>query len=402
MQRPFPDRASALEAFAKHVSPGKRAFFEAVGIEVVMGARAGARFFDAYSDRCWLNCHSNGGVFNLGHRNPAVVAAVRAALESLDIGNHHLPSGQRALLARRLAETTGGLLPGVVFGVSGGEAIDLAIKVARGVTGRQGIVSASGGYHGHTGLALAAGDPKYRDPFGPNPPGFSQVPFDDLPALERAVGDATAAVLLETIPATLGMPIASAGYFAGARRICRERGAKLLLDEVQSGLGRTGRLWAYQHEEVVPDAIVTGKGLSGGIYPITATLLGEELFDFFRRDPFIHISTFGGAEIGCAAALAVLDLIEAPGFLERVAELAGRFRRGLEGAPYRLRQRGLMMGLAFSAEGQGKLATKLLYDAGLFALYANNDDRVLQFLPPLVTTDTEADEMIAIVRRTLG
>ena len=398
----YTDRASLHAAFGAHVNPGKIAFFEAVGFDAVMGERHGATFADAYDDRRWFNCHGNGGVFNLGHRNPRVLAAVRDALDRVDIGNHHLASGHRAALAERLAATTDGRLPGVVFGVSGGESVDLAIKVARAATGRLGVVSANGGYHGHTGLALAAGDPQYRDPFGPNPPGFGQVPFDDLDALAAAVDDTTAAVLLETIPATLGMPLPSPGYFAGVREICDDRGARLVLDEVQTGLGRTGRIWAYEHEGVVPDVVVTGKGLSGGVYPITATLMTHELHELFVGEPFIHISTFGGAEPGCAAAMAVLDIIEAPGFLDRVEEVGRRFEAGLAGAPYTLRRRGLFMGLAFAEADAGLVATKQLFDEGVFAVYANNDPRVLQFLPPLTVTDDEADAILAIVRRTLG
>ena len=209
-------------------------------------------------------------------------------------------------------------------------------------------------------------------------------------------------MLLETIPATLGMPIPSPGYLAGVRRICDERGATLILDEVQTGLGRTGTMWAYEQEDVVPDVVVTGKGLSGGIYPITATLMTRELHQLFEREPFIHISTFGGAEPGCAAALAVLDIVEAPGFLERVMDLGRRFEEGFGGAPFAVRRRGLFMGLAFEGADAALAATLQLFHAGVFAVYANNDPSVLQFLPPLVVGDGEADEIIAIVRTTLG
>ncbi len=401
VKQPYADRAAVKAAFAAHVNRGKVATFDQAGLDVVMGPRAGVWFGDAYSDRRWLNCHCNGGVFNLGHRHPAVIAAVRAALDDVDLGNHHLVSGHRAALAERLVRTTGGDLPGVVFGVSGGEAADLAIKVVRAGTGRSTIVSARGGYHGHTGLAMAAGDPAYRDVFGPQPPGFVQVPFDDLAALDAAVGDDTAAVLLEPIPATLGMPIARDGYLAAVAALCRARGAMLVLDEVQTGLGRTGRVWCYQHEGVAPDVVITGKGLSGGVYPIAATLMTRALHAVFDTHPFVHISTFGGAEPGCAAALAVLDVIEAPGFLERVGALGERLATGLTGRSYTLRRRGMFMGLAFAMERGGMFAARALYDAGVFAVWANNDPRVLQFLPPLVLSDAEADELVATVNRVL-
>lgn len=392
------DRERVFQVYRQHVNAGKIELFERYGLDAVIGRREGIRFWDAFDERSWINCHCNGGVFNLGHRHPAVLAAVLGSLETADLGNHHLPAPGRAELARRLAATTDGRLPGVVFGVGGGEAIDVAIKAARYATGRSRIVSAIGGYHGHTGLAMAAGDPDYRDPFGPNQPGFTQVRFNDLPALDDVVDDDTAAVILEPVPATLGMPIPDDDYLPGVQRLCRERGALLIVDEVQTGLGRTGEIWAYRHWSLEPDVLVTAKALSGGVYPITATLMSRQVHAIFDEEPFIHISTAGGAEPGCAAALAVLDVVESPGFLEQVVELGERFEEGLAGLPFALRRLGLMMGLAFPVPDAGMLAAKLLFDAGIFCVYAGNDTSVLQFLPPLVTTGAEADEIIATVR----
>ncbi len=401
-RQPYDDREATHAAYARHVNAGRVAMYRQLGLDVVMGERCGPTFDDAWGNRQFVNCHGNGGVFNLGHRHPAIVDALRHALDELDIGNHHLVSGWRAQLAERLATSTGGLLPGVVFGVGGGEAVDLAIKVARAGTSRQKVVSACGGYHGHTGLAMAAGDPRYREPFGPNPPGFVQVPFNDLRALDYAVDDACAAVILEPVPATLGMPIPDPGYLQTVQALCRERGAKLIIDEVQTGLGRTGAMWAFQHDDLTPDLMITGKGLSGGLYPITATLMTRELHAFFDTHPTIHISTFGGAELGCPVALAVLDVVESPGFLERVRELSKRFAEGLKDLPCTLRQRGLMMGLAFPQEGGGMVAAGALFEVGVFTVWAGNDPCVLQFLPPLVLSDEEADDLIARVRTALG
>jgi acetylornithine/succinyldiaminopimelate/putrescine aminotransferase len=283
----------------------------------------------------------------------------------------------------------------VVFGVGGGEAVDLALKVARAHTGRAGIVSAVGGYHGHTGLSMAAGDPQYRDPFGPNLPGFTQVPFGDLDAMAAAVGDETAAVILEPIPATLGMPMPPPGYLRETEALCRDLGAVLVLDEVQTGLGRTGSMWFHPQEDVEPDIVVTGKGLSGGVYPITATLMTEELHALFASHPFVHISTFGGAELGCVAALAVLDFVEEPGFLERVETVGRRLEDGLTGVAAEIRRRGLFMGLRFDDPAGGITAAQRLIPAGVFAVFANNDQSVLQFLPPLVITDDEVDWLLA-------
>lgn len=401
-EQPFASSEETMAAFARHLSAGKVELYRSLGLELVMGRREGIRFWDAYSGRSWINCHCNGGVFNLGHRHPRVVAALRAALDELDVGNHHLISGFRAGLASRLSATTGGRLPGVVFAPGGGEVIDIAIKSARGATGRQRVVSAKGGYHGHTGLALAAGDPEYRDPFGPNLPGFVQVPFGDLDALARVVDHDTAAVLLEPIPATLGMPLPPPGYLASVAALCREWGAKMILDEVQTGLGRTGRMWCAHWEGVEPDALVTGKGLGGGLYPIAAVLLSAELHQVFHRHPFIHIATFGGAELGCVSALAALEVVEEDGFLERVCVLSERFGEAFAGLPCTVRRRGLMMGLAFPGPEAAMAGAAALFEAGVFVVWANNDRRVLQFLPPLILSDDETEDLIERVKGALS
>lgn len=393
MQQPYHDRASTSQAFAAHVDRGKAEMLTALGADIVMGDRAGIWFTDAFDGRRFVNCHCNGGVFNLGHRNPRVLAAVREAMSTVDIGNDHLISGWRARLAERLAATTGGRLPGVVFGVGGGEAVDVALKVARAVTGRPGVVSAVGGYHGHTGLAMAAGDPQYRDPFGPNPPGFAQVPFNDLAAMDAALGDQTAAVLLEPIPATLGMVLPEPGYLAGVQRLCRDRGVVFVVDEVQTGLGRTGTIWYHTQEGLEPDVVITAKGLSGGVFPITATLMTPAVHEVFDAHPFVHVSTFGGAELGCVAGLTVLDIIEEPGFLDHVNEVGTALERDLGPLPFELRRRGMFMGLKSPDDYGGVGAAGKLIAAGVFAVFANNDPTVLQLLPPLVMTGDEARDL---------
>ncbi|MGB8222004.1 MAG: aminotransferase class III-fold pyridoxal phosphate-dependent enzyme [Polyangiales bacterium] len=394
--QPFETFEELAAVFREHIAPHKLAYYQRMGLQIVMGRREGIWFEDAYTKLRLINCHGNGGVFSLGHRNPRVSGAVEKALGELDIGNHHFVSAPRAHLASRLSATLEDALPRVVFGVSGGEAVDVAIKASRGATGRSKIVSVHGGYHGHTGLALAAGDSAFRAPFGPNLPGFVQVPFNDTSAMDAAIDDQTAAVILEAIPATLGMPIPAAGYFAEIRRLCDDRGALLLVDEVQTGLGRTGRWWGIQHEGVIPDAIICGKGLSGGIYPITATLLTPAMHDVLdaEANPFVHISTFGGAELGCVAALAVLDIVGESGFLERVTAMSERFAEAFDPLPFELRRRGLFMGLRFSSEMEALGALLRVMQQGIFCFPAGNDRSVLQFLPPLILTDAEAEDLI--------
>ncbi|MCC7077730.1 MAG: aspartate aminotransferase family protein [Acidimicrobiia bacterium] len=397
--RLFDSRDDAIRAFAEHVSRGKADFFRGVGLDLVMGRREGCHFWDV-DGRRFLNAHSNGGVFNMGHRHPDLVTTLRHALDDWDIGNHHLISEARAKLATRLGDMLPGDIDKVVFAVGGGEAVDTALKMARGLTGRPGVISARGGYHGHTGLAMATGDAKYREPFGPQLPGFSQVPFGDLEALDAAVDETCAAVILEAVPATLGIVVPDAEYMRGVRDLCDARGALFVLDEVQTGLGRTGRMFACEHWGVVPDFVVLGKGLSGGLVPISATCFRAEHERIFAPDPFVHISTFGGAELACLVSLRMLDLVSDATFLTRVAEngadLAARLatisadHAELVAGPRHL---GMMAGLEWRSEGLGLLASKALFDAGVFAVYSNNDRRVTQLLLPLIAGTAELDEL---------
>lgn len=403
------DKADTLVSFTRHVSSGKARFFHAAGIDFVMGRREGPFIWDAGGRVRLIDCHCNGGVYNLGHRNPELIGVLVDSLSRLDIGNHHLISEPRAALAEQLAALTPGNLAYTVFAVAGGEAIDLAVKVARGHTQRQKVISARGGYHGCTGLALAAGDEKFRAAFGPPLPGFGQVPFGDADALAAAVDEEVAAVILETIPATYGMPIASPGYFPAARELCDRSGAQLIIDEVQAGLGRTGRLWGIEHYGVAPDILVIGKGLSGGIYPMAATCFRAPLEAVFHPDPFIHISTFGGAEVGCPVASRVLEISSEPEFLAHVTELAVVFRDGFRelaarhgDVMVRLRQAGLMMGIELAHDAYGPLFTKAAFDHGLLSVYAGTYPRVAQLLPPLIIDRALAGEILERVDGALG
>jgi putrescine aminotransferase len=389
-----------VERFARHVSSGKAEFFSQVGVDFVFGKREGVYVWDVAGERKLIDCHCNGGVFNLGHRHPRVVAALRRALDELDIGNHHFMSEQRARLAERLTALCPGDLKRVVFGVSGGEAVDTAIKLARAHTGRPKVISAHGGYHGHTGLALAAGDEQYRKPFGPLPPGFEQVPFGDLAALEAAMDHDTAAVIFETIPATMGIVLPPEDFYAGVRQLCDRFGAVMIIDKVQTGLGRCGDVWGINTYGVIPDILVTAKGLSGGIYPITATIYRDPLDRFLHDNPFIHISTFGGSEVGCYVALEVLNILQEPGFLEHVRQMAERFQDGLNQlranhpALVEVRQRGLMMGLKLADPAYGPLMTLAGLHFGLLTIYANHDQSVNQLLPPLTIQEHEVVQVI--------
>jgi acetylornithine/succinyldiaminopimelate/putrescine aminotransferase len=229
-------------------------------------------------------------------------------------------------------------------------------------------------------------------------PGVTKVPFGDLAALEAAVTDETAAVCMETVPATAGYLVPGDDFWPGVRRLCDERGALLVLDEVQSGLGRTGRIWACEHWDVAPDLLVTGKGLSGGVYPISACCFGERVDAFFAEDPFFHPSSFGGSELGAAVVEAVVARLTEPGFLDHVVTMGDRLAAGLGALCDRYSSvltghRGLGLMRALDTRDPGACMQLMLaaIDEGLLAVWANNKQETLLLMPPLVIDAADVD-----------
>ncbi len=271
--------------------------------------------------------------------------------------------------------------PRVFLCNSGTEAIEAAIKFARLATGRSGVIACMRGFHGRTFGALSATwEKKYREPFEPLVPGFSHVPYNNLDALDAAVTSETAAVLLEIVQGEGGVNLGSAEFLQGAQRLCRERGAMLIIDEVQTGFGRTGRLFAHQHYGLQPDLVCLAKSIAGGM-PMGAVLLGPRVGELPAQ---VHGSTFGGNPLACAAALATLDVIENSHLVERSAELGAWFLGKLQRIESPLirdvRGLGLMVGIELKQKVTPYL--QALMAEGVLALPAGLT--VLRFLPPLV------------------
>lgn len=400
--------AEAFELIAEHLSPNKARAYQAVGIDLVQGRREGVRVWDL-EGRDFINCRSSGGVFNFGHHPPFAVEALTAALAEHDMGDWLLPSVRRA----RGAAALGRLLPEPLrytfFTASGAEAVEVACKLARSVTGRPGLVSAEHGYHGHVGFSLAMNDPALCDRYRPLTPAIERVPFGDIDALDRAVGEQTAAVVMETIPATGGYLIAPAEWFAAMRAMCDERGALLILDEVQAGLGRTGRLWALEHFGVVPDMLITGKGTSAGVYPISACCFGERVEAHFAEDPFFHPSSFAGSELGARVVEAVVERYEDPALLAHVRAMGARMRAGFDALVARHPEQlashhglGLMLALETHSAQQGLELTKQCFAHGLLAIFAFNRQSTLQVMPPLIVQAGEVDEILERLDAAVG
>jgi acetylornithine/succinyldiaminopimelate/putrescine aminotransferase len=374
--------------------------------DFIPGRREGVRMWDL-DGNCRINCRSSGGVFNLGHRPPRIQAALHAAIDAFDMGDHILLSGPRALLAKRLSESLPGDLQYSFFGTSGAEVNEHAIKLARGVTGRQEIVSMDGDYFGASGLTMQASGGNWV--VGERDPDFREVANGELAALEAAVTARTAAVMMETIPATYGFIMPNPDWFVRVREICDRAGALLIVDETQTGLGRTGRLWAFEAWNVLPDVVTVGKGPAGSYYPIAFCTWRAPHDRFFRDRPLVHTSSYAGSDIGCVVALAVLDQLTEPGFFEHVQAMGARLARGLEDIDHdhpgwirAVRGRGLMFGLEGPHDRAGFELSRACLKRGVLAIAALNRPSTMQLMPPLIVEAHEIDEILAVLRSAIA
>ncbi len=398
----YTSKEAVVRDAERYWNPDKTRFWQEQGVPLVIAERSGYRLTDVDGHSVY-DVHLNGGTFNLGHRNPDIVAAIHTGVELLDVGNHHFPSAGRSALARVLVESVSGGSK-VVFGSSGGESVDVAIKAARNATSRRKVVSIRKAYHGHTGYSIGTGDERFLRLFHSHSPDFVQVAFNSLDELEQvlAAGD-VAAVILETIPATYGFPMPGPGYLASAQQLAHAHGAVFIADEVQTGLGRTGELWGYTKYGVEPDIVVTGKGLGGGMYPITAAILNERTSQWLEQDGFAHMSTFGGSELGCLVALRTLEITRDPRTVANIGARTQQFATGLDALREKfprtvtgVRQNGLIIGLEFERTG-ALVVSRLLYEHGVWAIFATLDPSVLQLKPGVLLQEHEASEILSIL-----
>lgn len=360
-------------------------------------------------DRSHLDLLAGMGVANVGHAHPAVVAAVKAQADQY---LHVMVYGEfvqapQVRLAARLASLLPPALSVVYFTNSGAEAIDGALKTARKHTGRPRFVAFEGGFHGDTWGALSiGGNPVYRTPFEPLLPATTLLPFGD-PAALGAIDADTAAVVIEPVQAEGGVRIPPPGFLSALRRRCDEVGALLVFDEVVTGLGRTGRLFAFEHEGVVPDLLVLAKALGGGL-PLGAFVGNAAVMETLSHDPpLAHVTTFGGHPLSCAAGLAALDVLQAEGLVRRAARLGEMLLERLaafagRGGLTEVRGRGMLIGLEFADPVSCARAAARAAAERLVLNWTLHRDVVIRLAPPLVLTDAEADDAVARLDRVLG
>lgn len=364
-------------------------------ITIVRGM--GSRVWDA-NDHEYIDCIAGYGAANLGHCHPAVVEAVQDQAALLITCPEDFYNDKRAQLLARLTSMSPGGIQRAFLSNSGTEAVEAALKFARISTGRTEVISTLRSFHGRTmGALTLTGQKKYRVPFKPLLPGVTQIPYNRTEALSEAINEHTAALILEVVQGEGGVRPADAEYLGAAQSICRQHGALLIIDEVQTGLGRTGTMFACEHYDLEPDIICIAKSLAGGL-PMGATLLGPRVNVL---PPGTHGSTFGGNPLSCAVALAVLDVLETEQLPNRAAHLGGQLLDRLRDTDLprvrAVRGLGLMIGIELKEKVTPLLRT--LQARGVLAVPAGKT--VLRLMPPLVITDAEWDEVSTLILQLL-
>jgi putrescine aminotransferase len=368
-----------------------------LGFLFVEGPAEGPYFYDSEGRR-FLDMWCMGGTFSLGHRHPAVLAAFKSALEEEEFGSLFFFSEAKGQLAEKLAHCTPGRLETTHPTVTGAEAIDLSIKLARGSTKRSEILYADNSYHGCTGFALsmmARGE--MRDFAEPLVPDFREVRFGDAEDLAAKISERTAAVVLEAVRSDCDGRVPPADYFATVRHLCDETGAKLISDEVVCGMGRLGHLWGCQYWDVEPDMLVAGKGFSGGMYPMSAVVTRPECLDFFGESPYRTISSFAWSNVG--ARVSYSALCETESLLPRLAALGDTIEANLRTLQERhralltgVRRAGLLFALDFADEVAGMSFLAQMFALGVLVVASSQRMDILKLYPPLILEKEQVGE----------
>ena len=409
-----------VESFRDHVNPGFLEYRKATDAQragaVVEWSDAGLNSYRDVNGRTYIDCLGGFGIFNVGHRNPKVVKAVSDQLRRQPLHSQDLLDPLRAMLAKTLAMLTPAGLEYSFFCNSGTEAVEGALKLARAYDpSKQTIVAATKGFHGKSyGALSASAKAEFRRPFGPMLPNIEHVPFNDVPALRdmltscKAVGEDVGAVLLEPIQGEGGVNIPDDEYLPSVRALCDEFDSLFILDEVQTGMGRTGKMFCCEHYGVAPDLMCLAKAFGGGVVPAGAVVGRREIFARLFDNPFLHTSTFGGNPLACAAALATINVLIEDRLPERAAVLGERMLRGIrqavaghEDLVVDVRGKGLLMAVEFRDHETGFELGKRMLDRGVLVSGTLVNARVIRVEPPLTITEGEADYVCQALRESL-
>lgn len=385
-----------IGSFERYMNPGLARAFRFMGLEAVEKTAQGALVEDETGQR-YIDCAGGYGVFFQGYQHPRIVQAAMRQLNELSLSSRVLLNRPMVDLAERLQQLTPGDLQYSFFCNSGTEAVEAALKFARAATGRSRIISTAGSFHGKTlGSLSVSGRETYQVPFRPLLPDIVHVPYGDAHAVERVMDERVAAVIVEPIQGEGGVIVPADDYLPALRALCDRFGALLIADEVQTGIGRTGKLFAMEHTGVVPDLLCLAKALGGGVMPIGAVVARPGVWRFFEESPLIHTSTFGGNPLACATALEALNVTVEEELVERAAKMGAHILESLDDLRLKyprviseVRGRGLMIGLEVPAPGVGGALMSELFQRHVLAVYTLNNERVIRMMPPAVITKDE-------------
>ena len=390
-----------IAKYEKYINPAQAKLFRFMGLASVEGHAQGWTITDS-EGREFIDCLGGYGMFALGHRHPKVVEAVEKELHAMPMCGKVLFNRPMGELAEALAEITPGDLQYSFFVNSGTEAVEGCLKVARLATKRSKFVAAENAFHGKTmGSLTATGRDLYREPFKPLLDCFTHVPYGDASALEAVVDEETAAVILEPIQGEGGIIVPPADYLKEVKAICEAKGALLIADEVQTGIGRTGTWFGVEHDGVKPDLIACAKALGGGVMPLGAIIGTPAAWQGLIEAPFLHTSTFGGNQMACAAGVATIKAIKEEDLIRRSAETGAYFKAGLEQIQKEfpeviaeVRGKGMMLGVELTREGAGGMLMSLMIDKSIIVAYTLNNPKVIRIEPPLIMPKEVVDYVL--------
>jgi putrescine aminotransferase len=389
----------------EHINPSLIRLIAFMGYDSIEDHAKGCHVFDNLGND-WLDCLGGYGVFSLGHAHPRVVEAVRSQLERMPLSCRVLLNEPLARLAARLAELAPGDLQYSFICNSGTEAIEGALKIARLRTGKHGIIYTEGAFHGKTlGSLSVTGREAFQRPFRPLIPGARMIPFGDADALEAAVDNDTACFVVEPIQGEGGIHVPPDDYLPRIQEICRKNGVIFIADEVQTGLGRTGKMFACEHWGVEPDLMTLAKALGGGVMPIGAIIGTPDVWSVFESQPLIHSSTFGGNPLACAAALATLQVIVEEDLPSKALSAGWVLMDGLREVMSNHREiiadvrgKGCLMGVEFTDSDIGGLMISSLAARRILVAFTLNDQSVLRVEPPLAIEAADMERLLDAFR----
>ncbi len=397
-----------MQRYEQYVNPAMARLFRFMGLSTIEWKASGC-FIEDIDGKKYIDCLGGYGMFSLGHRHPKVIEAVKEQLENMPLSSKIFLNEPLGKLSELLAEVTPGDLKYSFFGNSGAEAVEGALKFARLYNGKEKFVATINSFHGKTFGALSAtGRDLFREPFQPLMPGFVHVPFGNIDAIAAAVDEHTAAVIIEPIQGEGGIIVPPDDYLPRVREICDKHDTVLICDEVQTGLGRTGKMFAVDHYGVVPDIMTSAKALGGGVMPIGAFIAKEFIWKKFIDSPFLHTSTFGGNRLACAAGVAAIEVIKEENLVAKAADTGAYFMDKLQSLQSafpevirEVRGKGLMIGIELTKEGIGGFLMSELIQAGVIVAYTLNNPKVIRIEPPLIITKDLVDQVMKILAKAI-